>query len=153
SPPVDATVVGNPRTAFSVPLLHPAARSMPSARRLTMDQGTSSPDLTTAILADACHLRIPSQPDWITPTVDYLIARALRSGAIDPDRDHKLTIALHEALTNAIIHGNLGISSELKERGDEEFFRAVRERMADPDRASRVVDIQASYDGRAARWV
>ena len=25
--------------------------------------------------------------------------------------------------------------------------------MADPERASRVVDIQASYDGRVARWV
>jgi anti-sigma regulatory factor (Ser/Thr protein kinase) len=117
-----------------------------------MEQNNSL-DLTSAVMADACHLRIPSQPDWISPTVDYLIQRALRCGAVEPDRDRKLMIALHEALTNSIIHGNLGISSMLKELGDETFFRALAERMADPERAARVVDIQATYDGKSARWV
>jgi anti-sigma regulatory factor (Ser/Thr protein kinase) len=112
-----------------------------------------SPDPAAAVLADHCHLRIPSQPDWITPTVDYLVQRAVRSGAIPASRETKLTIALHEALTNAVIHGNLGISSELKERGDDEFLRAVQARLADPAHATRVVDVRASYDGRAARWV
>src|SRR5262249_4070101 len=48
---------------------------------------------------------------------------------------------------------NLGISSELKDRGDEEFFRAVASRLADPAHATRVVDVRASYDGHVSRWV
>lgn len=111
-----------------------------------------TPDPASAVLADHCHLRIPSLPDWIGPTVDYLVARAIRCGAIHPDREAKITIALSEALTNAIIHGNLGISSELKENGDDEFARIVADRCADPARASQVVDIQASYDSHCARW-
>jgi len=112
-----------------------------------------APDPATAVMADHCHLRIPSQPAWIGPTVDYLVQRAVRCGALPPGRETKLTIALHEALTNAIIHGNLGISSELKDRDDDEFFRAVAARLADPAHATRVVDVRASYDGRVSRWV
>lgn len=112
-----------------------------------------APDPATAVLADACHLRIPSQPDWINPTVEYLVHRAVRCGAVAADRETKLTIALHEALTNAIIHGNLGISSDLKESGDDAFLRAVAARLTDPVHATRVVDVRASYDGQVARWV
>src|SRR3954452_12712935 len=96
------------------------------------DQQPLAPDPATAVLADHCHLRIPSQPDWIGPTAEYLVQRALRCGAIGPAGEMKLTIALHEAVTNAVIHGNLGISSELKEHGGDAFFRAVKERLADP---------------------
>src|SRR4051812_31672742 len=96
------------------------------------EQETPAPDPATAVLTDHCHLRIPSQPDWIGPTVEYLVQRALRCGAIGPRREAKLTIALHEALTNAVVHGNLGISSEMKERGGDEFSRAVADRLADP---------------------
>src|SRR6476619_2811990 len=113
---------------------------------MSNEQQPPAPDPASAVLADLCHLRIPSQPDWIGPTVEYLVQRALRVGAIPPQRETKLMIALHEALTNAVIHGNLGISSELKERGGDEFFRAVDDRLADPAHASRVVDVQASFD-------
>src|SRR4051812_26817240 len=111
-----------------------------------MSSENDVPDPAGAVLADSCHLRIPSQPQWITPTVDYLAGRAVRCGAVPAARQTKLTIALHEALTNAIIHGNLNISSELKERGDDEFFRAVTERLADPAHATRVVDVRMDYD-------
>src|SRR5262245_767249 len=111
------------------------------------------PNPAATIQTDHCHLRIPSQPDWIGPTVEYLVHRAVSCGAVGPDRHSKLMIALHEALTNAVIHRNLGISSELKERDDDEYCRAVSERLADPAHATRVVDVQASYDGHVARWV
>ena len=46
------------------------------------------PDLPAAVLTDHCHLRIPSQPDWIGSTVDYLVQRAVRSGAIESSARH-----------------------------------------------------------------
>jgi anti-sigma regulatory factor (Ser/Thr protein kinase) len=110
-------------------------------------------DLAEAFVSDHCHLRIGSLPEWITLTVDHLIQRATHCGAVHQSRTNRLTIALHEALTNSVIHGNLGISSELKERGDQAFAEAVASRCADPAFASRPVDVLASYDGQTARWV
>lgn len=110
------------------------------------------PDLAAAVVADHCHLRIPSRPEWIAPTIDYLMQRAAQSGAVHPGRTTKIMLALNEALTNSIIHGNLGISSRLKDESDAAFAQAVASRCADPAFALRMVEIRASYDGRVARW-
>lgn len=98
------------------------------------------------------HLRVPGLPDWVEPTTDFLVARARQSGAVTPERARRLMTALHEALTNAVVHGSLGISSELKERGDDSFLQALAARCADPAYAGRVVDVRASHDGDLTRW-
>jgi anti-sigma regulatory factor (Ser/Thr protein kinase) len=117
-----------------------------------MDQFAGNLELSQAFVADHCHLRIGSLPEWITLAVEFLVERARQCGAVPPVRANRLTMALHEALTNSVIHGNLAISSELKERGDQAFAEAVASRCALPEFASRVVDVQASYDGQNARW-
>jgi anti-sigma regulatory factor (Ser/Thr protein kinase) len=66
--------------------------------------------------------------------------------------DRKLRLALHEALINAVVHGNLQISSELKEREDDAFAKALAERTADPTYAGRQVLIEVDYDGDSCRW-
>ena len=113
----------------------------------------SPADLPSAVLAERCHLRIPSKPSWIAATIDYLMARAGHSGAVHPSRAMKVMLALNEALTNSIIHGNLGISSKLKEESDRAFARAVAARCSDPEYAMRPVDIQVNYDGQKTQWV
>ncbi len=118
-----------------------------------MSSESSAPELPEAVVADHCHLRIPSLPEWIEPTVDYLVNRAALCGALHPNRSMKVTLALVEAVTNAIVHGNLGISSALKEQGDREFADALTARCADASYACRMVDIRAAYDGAALRWV
>jgi anti-sigma regulatory factor (Ser/Thr protein kinase) len=116
---------------------------------------THLPEATLAELfvADHCHLRIPSLPDWVEPTAEFLVQRAQQSGVVTSTRAHRLMTALHEGLSNAIIHGNLGISSELKERDDESFVREVAQRCSDPVLSARVVDIRVSFQGRTACWV
>src|SRR5262245_12782333 len=102
--------------------------------------------IAPAAAPDHCHLRIPGLPAWIQSTVEYLVRRATQSGAVARTRSYRLTMALQEALSNAVLHGNLGLSSSLKEQGDDAFARAVTERCADPAYARRVVDVQASFD-------
>jgi anti-sigma regulatory factor (Ser/Thr protein kinase) len=106
-----------------------------------------------AVVSEHCRLRIPSLPERINQTTDWLVRRATECGGVHPTRANRLTIALHEALTNSVIHGNLGVSSELKERGETAFLEAVAERCADPAFANKTVNISASYDGEAMRWV
>lgn len=111
------------------------------------------PDVSKQVLSDHVHLRIPSLPHWITPTVEFLKLKAIQAGVCHENRSNKLVIALVEAITNSVIHGNLGLSSELKERNDNSFAEALAMRTADQRYASRQVDIEALFDGNSCRWV
>src|SRR5687767_2298875 len=100
-----------------------------------------TPHLPTAVLSERTHLRVPSLPSWIEPTVEYLRHKAVLSGACPEARAGKLMVALHEALSNAVLHGNLGISSALKEQEDDAFAEALARNAADPTLAGRPVDV------------
>src|SRR4051794_35094994 len=118
-----------------------------------MSAAPEKPCLPARVTAERFHLSIPSLPHWIEPTVEYLCQRAALSGSCHEARAGKLMVALHEALTNAVVHGNLEVSSELKERGDDSFARALAERAADPALAGREVEIAVDFDGAVCRWV
>ncbi|MCP4400875.1 MAG: response regulator [bacterium] len=51
-------------------------------------------------------------------------------------------LCLHEAMVNAVIHGNLEISSSIKNKSPDEFESLLRRREADPHYAERLIDIR-----------
>ncbi len=118
---------------------------------MTTPNGEAAPPVT--VVAERTRLRVPSRPDAVTPAADYLVRKALASGAISEGQTARALLALHEALTNAVVHGNLEVSSELKERDDDSFDRTLRERAGDARLAARAVDVQVSFDGRRCQWV
>jgi CheY-like chemotaxis protein/anti-sigma regulatory factor (Ser/Thr protein kinase) len=78
---------------------------------------------TTAFVLD-------NDVDLVGPLVQHLGAGYRRMFDTDETRQFRLSIALHEALTNAMLHGNLELSSALR-RQDEEggaFLRLAEER-------------------------
>ncbi|MBI1831262.1 MAG: PilZ domain-containing protein [Planctomycetes bacterium] len=111
------------------------------------------PLLPSHVVAERSHIVIPSLPNWIEPTVEFLRRKAVLGGVCEETRSGKLLIALHEAISNAIIHGNLELSSDLKEQGDSIFAEALALRAADPILANRKVDIVVEFDGDVYRWV
>jgi anti-sigma regulatory factor (Ser/Thr protein kinase) len=114
---------------------------------------SQAPSLPMSVAAEQTCLHIPSEPEWIAPTVEYLKQRAVLCGVCQPSRANRLTLVLHEALTNSVIHGNLELSSDLKERGDNAFTQALAARAADPHFASRSVEVRIDYDGDRCRWI
>lgn len=108
--------------------------------------------LRAAVVRDRTQLRIPSRVDWIELAVMYLANKAESLGACEHDRHGKLVTALTEAVTNAIVHGNLEIPSALKESVDGAFARTLAERSMDPHYASRLIDVDMEYDGQRCRW-
>jgi anti-sigma regulatory factor (Ser/Thr protein kinase) len=102
--------------------------------------------------AEHMQCRFPSRPDWIEPTVDYLRQKALLCGACDEARAGKIMMGLHEAISNAIVHGNLEISSDLKELGDSAFAQELARRSADEHYANRSVTVEVDYDGSECHW-
>ncbi len=55
----------------------------------------------------------------------------------------RIGVALREALVNAIHHGNLEVSSDLRERGDDSYFELVEERRRVAPYADRRVHLTA----------
>jgi hypothetical protein len=72
-------------------------------------------DLPAALVAERCCLVIPSNLDWIEPTIEWLRQRSIQCGVCNEITSGKVVLALTEALVNAIVHGNLGMSSKLNE--------------------------------------
>lgn len=66
-----------------------------------------------------------------------------RRGALPPGRRSSVELCLHEAVANAIVHGNLGIPSATKSGPDgyRLFGRLLRERLGDPAVNRRRLDI------------
>jgi anti-sigma regulatory factor (Ser/Thr protein kinase) len=118
-----------------------------------MASPTETPDLPSQVVAERTHLSLPSFPHWIEATAFYLRQKAVLSGACQESRSGKLMIALHEALSNAVVHGNLELASDLKERGDNVFAEALAQRIGDPHYTERVVEVLVDCNLEQCRWI
>jgi anti-sigma regulatory factor (Ser/Thr protein kinase) len=99
------------------------------------------------------RLVLGNDPQAAAATVAQLRDDLLAVGVCDSDTAMRAGVALEEALLNAIYHGNLEISSELKENGDEPFHALARERRALEPFASRRVRVAARLTRRRAAFV
>lgn len=97
------------------------------------------------------HLRILSRPEWVETIVMTLRKRAIESGACDEHSANRIVVALTEAITNAIVHGNFGLSSALKEQPTE-FKRALDDKLNDLESVSRLVDIRMDFEPGRCVW-
>ncbi|QJE72937.1 ATP-binding protein [Aerophototrophica crusticola] len=81
-----------------------------------------------------------------------LLCEALQCrGWIAGDRRPEVELCVHEAVSNAIVHGNLGIQHGPSEdpASFDRFYAEVRMRLADPVRAGRILRLDAVWDGAA----
>lgn len=91
---------------------------------------------------------VPNDPDFVAPLLAEIQSDVLAAGACEPHDWNRVAVALEEALLNAIYHGNLEVSSKLKEQGDA-FYRMARERRCQKPYAVRRVrvTVRVSYTG------
>lgn len=72
---------------------------------------------------------LENDPALIPPVISYIQSRLNeRFGDADENLMVQTSIALQEALLNAIHHGNLEVSSELREQGSEIYHQQIEER-------------------------
>jgi len=135
-------------SAARVRVSHTLAEKLPR-----MPHPIGLPTLNSRVHAERTRLSIPSLPNWIEPTVEYLHKRALLAGVCQESRSRKLMVALHEAITNAVIHGNLEVESALKEQGADAFAEMLAKRASDEALSARIVDIVVDFDGERCQWI
>ncbi len=83
---------------------------------------------------------LESDPSLVPPLVALLRDDMIEIGLCDITGATRAGIALEEALLNAMYHGNLEVSSELRENGDDAFHKLATERR-----------VQAPYQARRVR--
>ncbi|RUL88092.1 response regulator [Tautonia sociabilis] len=98
------------------------------------------------------HFLIPNDPTLLPPLVDHLTRDLDAAGGCDGTGRLQVGIALQEALSNALYHGNLEVSSDLRQEGNEErFHELARERAGCWPFASRRIEVEAKVD-RTRAW-
>lgn len=106
-----------------------------------------------AVKHDRLELVIPSRVEHIEDVVMFLRDRAVRIGICDTAKAAQLVMALNEAITNAVVHGNLRISSDLKELQDGSFGRTLAERSTQKDFADKKVFITFEANPEGCQWI
>lgn len=103
------------------------------------------------IQSTCTEFEIECDPSRIAPVVKYLIDQCCQFG-IANDRDQlRLSIAIEEALMNAIVHGNLEVSSRLREQADGSYERLIARRRCQPRFARRRVEVACQIDRHRAQ--
>ncbi len=78
--------------------------------------------------SSAVSFTLENDASLIAPLINMVQERVLHAGLHDPSEQIRAAISLEEALVNAVFHGNLEISSELREREDNAYYKLADER-------------------------
>lgn len=95
---------------------------------------------------------VPTRCRLISPLRERLLSAISEFGVASGSRENHFCLALEEALNNAFYHGNLEISSELKEDGTSRYVELAREREQLEPWCSRNVRI-TELVGAAGLWI
>jgi CheY-like chemotaxis protein/anti-sigma regulatory factor (Ser/Thr protein kinase) len=95
------------------------------------------------IVQSEVHFLLENDAALIPPLVSYLKESLFRIGGSDETGLVRVTIALREAVLNSMHHGNLELSSELKETNDREYYRLSQERRTQKPYSDRKVYVTA----------
>jgi CheY-like chemotaxis protein/anti-sigma regulatory factor (Ser/Thr protein kinase) len=96
---------------------------------------------------------LPNDSSMLCPLVDLARQDLVRLGLCDETVRTRLGIALHEAVINAIDHGNLELSSELRERDDVAYQRLAAERRQQAPYKNRKVYVQVKMSRNEATYI
>jgi CheY-like chemotaxis protein len=96
---------------------------------------------------------LDNDPDLILALLKLLREEIEGLNIADQCGQLQLGVALHEALCNAHFHGNLEVSSELRQEDERVFESLAEERRGQAPYSSRRIRVQVRLDREAARFV
>jgi CheY-like chemotaxis protein/anti-sigma regulatory factor (Ser/Thr protein kinase) len=95
---------------------------------------------------------LENDPNLIAPLI-HLIQEDLGSmGLCDATAAMRVGVALQEALTNALYHGNLEVSSDLRQEDEREFYGLANRRKSEEPYRERHIHVEARLDRESATY-
>ena len=95
------------------------------------------------------HFLFRSDELEVPSLVRHLSDRLVPMGFASPNNVDVISMAFHEALVNALEHGNLELESHLKGdlfAAEDAYVKLRTERMADPEYAGRIIEVRLAMD-------
>jgi anti-sigma regulatory factor (Ser/Thr protein kinase) len=99
------------------------------------------------------RLSIPSDRRMIYPVVSMLQDFCERIELLNQREQMRAGVALEEALTNAVVHGNLEVSSKLRELNDGSYEKLIALRLGKSPYQHRIVEVTARYSDSDVSFV
>jgi anti-sigma regulatory factor (Ser/Thr protein kinase) len=96
---------------------------------------------------------IGNVPHLILPLIASLLEDLGLRELLDTSESSKVGVALQEALTNALYHGNLEVSSDLRQVDEAEFYALAERRRGQEPYRDRRIRLHARLDGRECTFV
>jgi len=98
-------------------------------RQLDLARAASPAEPVLACLESTeCRFVLRNEIELVAPVVTYLRAELARLGFDDPTLSMQVGVALDESISNGIHHGNLEVSSKLREESMEKYLAVIEER-------------------------
>jgi CheY-like chemotaxis protein len=104
-------------------------------------------------LRSAFEFSLENDASTIPSLVNHLQQYAASIRPIDETEQIRVAIALHEALRNAMHHGNLELSSELRQQGDDTYYEEAARRRTQEPYANRRVYFRAEETAHESRYL
>jgi CheY-like chemotaxis protein len=98
------------------------------------------------------EFQIDNDQELIGAVIEYLQDTAADVGAYSPDERIRVGVALQEAMTNACFHGNLEVSSSLREIDHRAYYELARSRKEQEPYASRKITVEAIFSSGEVRF-
>jgi CheY-like chemotaxis protein/anti-sigma regulatory factor (Ser/Thr protein kinase) len=154
-PVVLMTAFGNEEIALKA--LRAGAASYVPKKSLSNDLASTLEQVLTAAQGEVRHRRalgslgkaelhftLENDRSLIAPLVAHLQQYLDHLGLCDHTSRTRVGVALEEALLNAMFHGNLEVSSELRQQGEEPYYRLADQRRKQAPYRDRQVNCIAS---------
>lgn len=110
--------------------------------------------LTDCLSRNTFEFRLENDPALIPPLINFLQSNLVKLRIGTETSRIRVGVALREAVVNAMDHGNLELSSDLRQEDDEsQYFAAREERRVRPPYSERALHIKASVDRDEAVYV
>jgi anti-sigma regulatory factor (Ser/Thr protein kinase) len=99
------------------------------------------------------RFRIENDPALITPLSNLLQEELDATGFCDDTTRMRIGIALTEAIANALYHGNLEVSSDLRQEDERLFYSLADERRTEQPYRDRHIHVRTRLDREAVTYV
>ena len=109
--------------------------------------------LMHCLTKDECAFTLPNDPQLIPPLVAYLQHRVIEIGMTEESERMRVAVGLEEALVNALYHGNLELSSDLRDEAPERYAEIVKQRQQQQPYCDRRVHIEAKLSRQSLTFI
>jgi CheY-like chemotaxis protein len=109
--------------------------------------------LMHCLTKDECAFTLPNDPQLIPPLVAYLQHRVIEIGMTEESERMRVAVGLEEALVNALYHGNLELSSDLRDEEPEKYDEIVKQRQQQKPYCDRRLHVEAKLSRQSLTFV